>query len=348
MNIPSRPWKKVSAPRRILAIRLQAMGDLVITLPYLQHLKKLLPPSSMLDLLTREEVDAIPKNIELFDRVYSIGGGRNLKKQLLHSFWLLPKLMIPRYDVVIDLQNNMISKFFRKALWPSAWSEFDRISPIAAGERTRLTIEAAGLGNCVADSGFRLRNPQGGIQLLIENSWDPNKELVILNPAGAFRSRNWPIENYIYFVKLWLQHFPKTQFLVMGTDLIAAKSFQLKKELGDHLINLVNKTMPAQAFGIIQLAKLVLSEDSGLMHMAWVSGIPTVVLFGSTRSDWARPLGEHSLFLDSSDLECGNCMDENCRYGDTHCLSRYSAEMIFEKTVSLLRRKKDRGTIASF
>ena len=71
--------------------------------------------------------------------------------------------------------------------------------------------------------------------------------------------------------------------------------------------------------------------------MAWICGIPTLVLFGSTRSDWSRPLGTHSFFLDSSDLPCGNCMQEVCRYGDVHCLTRYDPEMVFAHAIGLVR-----------
>ena len=76
-DIQCKPWTKVSPPRRILAIRLQAMGDVVITLPYLQGLRNALPTGVRLDFLTREETEDIPKNIDLFDRVFTIGGGRN-------------------------------------------------------------------------------------------------------------------------------------------------------------------------------------------------------------------------------------------------------------------------------
>jgi ADP-heptose:LPS heptosyltransferase len=165
--------------------------------------------------------------------------------------------------------------------------------------------------------------------------WNPGYELVILNPAGAFESRHWPIHYYERFANLWLQSFPDTQFLVLGLGRIAEKASWLENKLGGHLINLVNKTETAQAFKLVQRVKFILSEDSGLMHMAWVSGIPTLALFGSTRSDWSRPLGNHTLFLDSSDLACGNCMQECCRYGDTHCLSRYTPEMVFEKALGL-------------
>jgi ADP-heptose:LPS heptosyltransferase len=347
MNIPARQWKKRSLPRRVLAIRLQAMGDLVITLPYLQHLRNVLPENCQLDLLTREEVEAIPRNILLFDRVYSIGGGRDLKKQLMHVCWLLPGLIFRRYDLVLDLQNNIISRLVRKSIRPAAWSQFDRFSPVAAGERTRLTIEAVGLGKNPPYHHFHLKNQQAAGDLLFENGWDKSKALVILNPAGAFVTRNWPLENYVQFARLWLKNFPCTQFLVLGTELILSKSLYLKNELGESLINLVNKTSPVLAFSVVQLATLVLSEDSGLMHMAWVSGIPTMVLFGSTRSDWAKPLGTHTEFLDSTDLECGNCMQEYCKFGDTRCLTRYSAELIFNKTVSLINQTDFKGRLAS-
>jgi heptosyltransferase II len=340
LNIPAKPWKESYPPHRILAIRLHALGDVVITLPYLQQLKNSLPDSSKLDLLIREETDDIPRNVLLFTKIYSIGGGRNYKKQLLYSTLLLPELFMNRYDVIIDLQNNIVSKFFRKTLMPKAWSEFDRFSPMPAGERTRFTIEAAGLGNSYADTNLKLKNEKEGINILQKNGWDADNDVVILNPAGAFESRNWPITNYVDFAKQWLQQFSKTQFIIMGVGGISSKADYLKTQLGDKLINLVNNTTASQAFAIVQLAKFILSEDSGMMHMAWVSGIPTLAMFGSTRSDWARPLGEHTFFLDSSDLECGNCMKEHCKYGDTHCMTRYTPEFIFEKAVSLIKKSR--------
>lgn len=337
VDIPSKPWKKEHMPKRILAIRLQALGDLVITLPYLQHLKKMLPAGSILDLLTREEVEAIPQSIHLFDHVYSIKGGRDLKKQLVYTGLLLPKLLLKRYDMVIDLQHNIISRIVRQTLRPKSWSIFDRFSAIAAGESTRLTIEAIGLGKIKADkSGYRFKNPNEGIAILRSNGWDGYSSLVILNPAGAFITRNWPIENYVQFALSWLEQFPGTQFLIMGLSSMEAKTASLKNVLGDKLINLVNTTNPAEAFAIIQKAVFMLSEDSGLMHMAWVSGIPTLAMFGSTKASRATPLGEHTLLLHSSDLPCGNCMLTECIYGDTNCLTRYGPGFVFESALKLL------------
>ena len=338
MNIPAKPWTGIIPPKRILAIRLQAMGDVVITLPYLQQLRHSLPSSVKLDLLTREETEYIPKNILLFDKVFSIRGGRNHKRQLIDTFFLLPKLWMQRYDIVIDLQNTLISKIVRKSIFPKAWSEFDKYSSMAAGERNRLTIEAVGLGQSEMNTCFRLKDPLRGLTILKNKGWNETDKLVVLNPAGFFETRNWSMQNYVRFAQSWLKHFPDTKFLILGTTFIAEKAALLKKELDDHLINMVGDTSPSEAFGIIQRATLVVSEDSGLMHMSWVSGIPTIALFGSTRSVWSRPLGTHSFFFDSSDLACGNCMSAVCRMGDTRCLTRVTPEMILEQAVALLRR----------
>lgn len=338
MQTPRKPWTKKSLPKKILAIRLQAMGDMVITLTYLQQLRNDLPPSVQIDFLTRVETEPIPKNLILFNRIYSIAGKRNLKKQLFFTLLLLPKLLFRRYDVVIDLQNNILSKLVRKTLRPLAWSEFDRQSPIAAGERTRRTIEAIGLGKNKAAKRLQLRSELNVKDLLIKNGWDGKKDLVVLNPAGVSETRNWPLEFYSVFAKLWLNEFPQTQFLIMGLSFVSTKAKKLRSELEENLITLIDKTNVAEAFAILQHSKFVLSEDSGLMHMSWVSGIPTFTLFGSTRSDWARPLGEHTDFVDSSDLECGNCMQGKCKWGDTRCLTRYSPELIFEKSKTLIRK----------
>src|SRR3954470_6541054 len=154
MNISAKRWTKKYPPRKILAIRLQAMGDVVGTLPYLQFLINSLPPSTAVDFLTREETADIPMNIVLFNKVFAIGGGRNFKKQLLYTCLLLPRLFLRRYDIIIDLQNNLLSNIARKTLLPKAWSVFDRFSAISGAERYRLTIEAVGLGKNKADNNF--------------------------------------------------------------------------------------------------------------------------------------------------------------------------------------------------
>ena len=324
-------------PAKILAMRFQAMGDMVITLPYLLSLKKQLPGST-LHFLTRDEVAEIPRGIELFDNVVVIKGRRNVKVQLLYCLLKLPWLWKQRYDVVIDLQNHVLSNLLLKLLRPTAWSSFDKFSPQLAGERTRLTINALNLYPVQIETTFTYKAKQLTLAVeekLAKHGWVKTRKLIIINPAGAFQSRHWPMENYIAFCKRWLQQNEDIQFVIMGLPSLHAKAQWLKEQLGNNLINLVDDTNAMEAFAIVQKAHLTLTEDSGLMHMSWVQGIPTLALFGSTRNDWSAPTGKWSICLNSSDLACGNCMQPICQFGDTHCLTRYTPEFVFQESRKL-------------
>jgi heptosyltransferase-2 len=334
--ISARPWHRATPPKRILAIRLQAMGDVVITLPYICALQRALPGTDI-DFVTRREDAEIPRALLLFRYVEPLDGGRNERRQLLLTALLAPRLLARRYDVVLDLQNNRVSRTIRRLAHPRAWATFDRESPLAAGERARRTIEAAGFPLPHVEANLPLRDPHLGLDVLHRAKWDPARNLIVLSPAGAFASRNWPIERYARFAELWRQRH-SAQFAILGLDSLREKAATLKATLGDDLLNLVGETTPSQALAIVQRASLVLSEDCGLMHMAWVTGVPTLALFGSSRHVWSAPLGDHALCLHSGDLACGACMEPTCRYGDVHCLTRYPAEYIVDHAEALIAR----------
>src|SRR6185369_6341461 len=329
------PWLENRRPKKILAMRFQALGDLMITLPYIQNLKERIP-ELQIDLLTRTNVSEIPNNLKLFEKVYSISG-KSGKVQFLFSMLLLPYLLLQKYDVVIDLQNHRISKIIRKLLRANAWSEFDRSSHILAGERTRLTIDSLQISKSSISTNIELKNKLDIESKLKSNGWKSDHELIVLNPAGAFTSRNWPIENYISFAKLWRAKNPITQFLMLGLGTLKPKADQLKKELDNYFIDLTENTSMIEAFVIVKKATLMISEDSGLMHMSWVQGVPTIALFGSSPSYWSSPLGEWSRCFNSADLPCGDCFLEECKFGDVHCLTRFSPERIVEEAENLLK-----------
>ena len=331
------PWLSSLPPKKILAIRLQALGDTVITLPYLQSLQNTLP-STRIDFLTREEFQDLPRSLNLFHHVHTVGGGRDSSKQLVSALGLIPKLRRENYDVVIDLQRNRLTRLVRMILHPRSFSEFDRFSLASAGERTRTTIDKLGFRTIDAVlPALRLCDEHYGIDKLMECGYDPSKILIVLNPAGNFVTKSWPLENYVEFARLWREAVNKdTQFLVLGLNMIAEKALSLKNWIGNGLMNLVGRTTTGEAFNILRHASLVLSEDSGLMHMAWVAGAPTVALFGSSRSVWSRPLGDVSVCLNSSDLECGECLQPTCRFGDVRCLTRYTPGFVFDTARKLL------------
>lgn len=306
----------------------------MITLPYLASLKKNLPQTSI-TLLTRDEFAEVPLSLQMFANVISFNDRRSGKVQFLKALLKLPSIWSMRFDVVIDLQNNLTSRALRQLLLPKAWSEFDRSSRVSAAERTQSCIAALALCDVKIDSNLTQQTTER-LQSLIESNKLENGKFVILNPCGAFSSRNWPLERYVEFGQLWSAKFPSDRFLMLGLPSMKTKADFLKERLGEKLVDLCGKTNQAQAFGLIRMAKLMLTEDGGLMHMAWVQGVPTLALFGSSPSYWSAPQGRWSLCLNSADLPCGDCLLEICKFHDNRCLARYSAEMIFEKSLHLL------------
>jgi heptosyltransferase-2 len=334
--IECRRWTRADLPRRALAIRLQALGDTVITLPYLQSIRRQYPGIE-LDLLTLARNAAIPRDLELFDRVLTIADQSGWRQALpLLALW--PTLRKRRYDVVLDLQNHRYTRWLRRLLRPAAWSAFDRFSPIAAGERNLRTIEAAGAWKIDLDTDLQMRKaPAAASALLGAHGWQPGTELVILNPAGYFPSRAWPLENYVAFARLWSRQRQRpVKFVLLLLPALRDKAQRIATALGAECIDLTGAADAATAFAIIGMSHFMLSEDSGLMHMAWVQGVPTLALFGSSRKDWSRPLGKHADCLDSSDLECGPCGLPECRFGDNRCLTRYTPARVFDRALSLV------------
>jgi len=274
----------------------------------------------------------------MFSAVHTIDGGRRRERQISSAIRLIPHLWKEHYDVVIDLQRNFLTRSIRRLLRPKSFSEFDRFSFSSAGERVRDTIVRLGFTSIASSPvPLQIREEQRGLEKLITANFDIKNKLIVLNPAGSFVTREWPLENYIQFSLHWKKEVDaNAQFIILGAPSLKEKANFIKAKLGENLIDLVGSTTVSEAFNILRHANLVVSEDSGLMHMAWVAGVPVVALFGSTRSAWSRPLGDNSLCLNSSDLECGECLQAECRFGDTHCLTRYTPNLIVEAASKLL------------
>lgn len=322
--------------KKILVMRLQAGGDVLITLPYLQDLKNKLSTDVQIDFLTRKEAESVPRALTMFHQVYSLGGGRNTKLQFLSFLFLLPQLFFKRYDVLIDLQNHKLSKWIRLLLRIKTYALFDKYSPIYAGDRNKHTINALKLAE-VEFSALKSFEAIDELKLFEKFDLSKEQEYIVINPAGAFENRNWGLDKYVDFCLEWNKTInAKTKFLILGIDKIKFKSLYLKNKLGNQLIDLVGQTEMVEVMHVLKHAKLVVSEDSGLLHAAYIVGTPTVGILGSTRNDWTNPNLPHTYFFNSSDLPCGNCMLEKCKFDEVKCLKRLTPQVVLDASIKLL------------
>lgn len=320
---------------KILIIRFHAFGDLVAILPYVNALRKA-HPSTQIDLLTAERVITIPENIILFDRVIGIKGGMKPKKLFLGDMLKWPLLLFQRYDTIIDLQADRKSKLLLRLLGHHKAPVFDKYGDYFAGLRYQKAIQNSGFST-TADFQLSLKSSELGINKLKEAGWDGKSKLIVLNPAGYYTSRNWPMANYLSFIALLEKELAYDfKILFIGDDRIAEKAQTMTNAFPERCLNLVGKTSQLEAFSILPKIQLMLTEDSGLAHMAWVQGVKICLMLGSTRADWTAPPYDHVVNLTSSDLECGDCMEPVCKHGDVPCLTRYTPALVYAQIAKWL------------
>lgn len=330
----SRMWDRASDPEKVLLIRLQAIGDVAITLPSAHGLRDRYP-GARIDFLTLEPTASFLRSLRCFNHVYSVPAGLKTTGLLAEALRIGRAARGRAYDVIVDLQRNWSTRLIRRLASPVAWAEFDRFAPKSASERVAETFASAGLP-VLASHRLTLESGLGdaAARLLRDHGWDPRRKLVVLNPAGIWKSRNWPLDSYVSLAQRWVNVQP-VQFVLLGVDRMRTKSEYLKQRIADKVLDLVGATSLEMACAVLQHATCVVSEDSGLMHMAWSSGVPLIALFGSSRHVWSAPTGPRVRVLHSGDLPCGQCMDQECRFGDVHCLTRVQPDQVLGLALEL-------------
>ena len=82
---------------------------------------------------------------------------------------------------------------------------------------------------------------------------------------------------------------------------------------------------------MIAASRGVVSNDSGLMHVAAAFGVPQVAVFGSTSPEHTPPLNSHAQVIwlkDELGLDCMPCFERVCRFGHTRCLTEVTPQRV--------------------
>jgi heptosyltransferase-2 len=321
----------VGEPLRIVVIRFHAFGDTAIALPAVSAIADRWPRA-------RIEVVTDPRSAGLFaawqdvDRVWPLDRYVPRPQRVVRLLQLAAALRVDEIDVVLDWQNNRSSRILRRLSGAAAWAGFDRFAPRHHLDRELDSIAAAGLGELAPVHARRIRHPvDGAVDELLDGLAGP---LGVLNPAGGYPTRNWPLDRWVS-VGRELTRTHGIRWLVLGTGPMIGRVRQLRDALPG-VVDLTERTTPSTALGVIARCKLMISEDGGLMHLAWVQGVPTIGLLGSSRATWGRPLGPHARWFGSEDLPCGPCHAPACARGDLHCLDRVGVADVVAAASGLL------------
>jgi len=168
--------------------------------------------------------------------------------------------------------------------------------------------------------------------LLKENGVSPG-EFVVFCPGAAYGpAKMWPQEYYEKLATLLLNQGLKVVVLGNKNEYLNGEKVKSGKK---GVINLCGKTTLLEAAGIIYLSKAVVSNDSGLMHVAAALKKSQVAIFGSTDPELTAPLNPNAKVL-KLNLSCSPCFKRKCKIGTYECLKGITPEQVFTQLSYLL------------
>ncbi|MFZ2650011.1 MAG: lipopolysaccharide heptosyltransferase II [Burkholderiaceae bacterium] len=132
----------------------------------------------------------------------------------------------------------------------------------------------------------------------------------------------WPAEHFAALARALFER-DATPVLLLGSPKEAALCEAIAGSAAPACRVLAGKTTLLEAMALIAAARGVVSNDSGLMHIAAALGVPQVAIFGSTSPLHTPPLNPRAQVLwlkDELGLDCAPCFERTCRFGHTRCL----------------------------
>ena len=125
------------------------------------------------------------------------------------------------------------------------------------------------------------------------------------------------------------------QWVLFGTKNDAPTGDQIATAIGDHCVNRIGRTTLDQLIDELRECRLLLTNDTGTMHLAALLGVPVVAIFGSTEPRLTGPLGNGHIVL-RHHVECSPCFLRECPI-DFRCMKAISAQETADAVLSILR-----------
>jgi lipopolysaccharide heptosyltransferase II len=140
-------------------------------------------------------------------------------------------------------------------------------------------------------------------------------------------AKRWPLDKFAAMANAVLDARGDTiEWNLFGAPGERELGAELEKQLGGRCRNLVGKTSLAGLIDELRGCQLLVSNDTGTMHLAALLGVPVIAIFGSTEPAWTRPMGKQHLIL-REHVECSPCFLRKCPL-DLRCMHAITPERV--------------------
>ena len=282
--------------KKILVIRLSSFGDIVLTFPFLNELRRLYP-DTQIDFLVKDQYSELVRLHKFVDNIISFSD--NLKDNLNKN----------NYDVVFDLQANFKSsrilpsnsKVFKinKETWKKHLLVYTKINllkePIPVYRKYLNALKEL-------NSSTKTEFTKSSLKLSDVNY--VSGKYAVLSPSSKHFTKRLPKEFYVDILK-----DSGINFVLTGDNNNTDKEICgfIAQNLRNS-INLCSKLSYSELAGIIDKAQFVVCNDSGILHLAEALGKKIFVTFGSTVREFGFfPQLETTEVFEVLGLKCRPC-----------------------------------------
>ncbi len=152
--------------------------------------------------------------------------------------------------------------------------------------------------------------------------------VTVLCPGAEFGpAKRWPTAHFAQVGRYAAAQ--GQQVWLIGSAQDAAVCAEVAAQVPTGIVNLAGRTTLIEALDLLSRADRVVSNDSGLMHVACALGRRVVAVFGSTSDAFTPPLGENA-YVVRNHLDCSPCFQRECPLGHLRCLTDLAPERVIE------------------
>ena len=338
--------------KKILLVRLSAMGDVIFTIPLANALTD---AGYDVTWLVSEKGYSLVKDNPCVNKVILAPiekwkkSGKFLKN-FLEYISIIKTLRKEKYDIAIDTQLILKSLYWmifcgaKRRIVAKNYREFSILGGNEIIEATRIGYEphavkgylkyAEYLG--IKTDTIKVTLPPVSEETkekadkLLANI-DKSKPLIVVAPATTWKTKHWDKDNWR---ELLLRLKERVEIVLTGTK----NDEELLSYIDNNYINLCGKTNLEELREVLNRADIVISMDSGTTHLAWAVQTPKIVsIFCSTPESLYAPLGNSDKYISlSAKGICSPCHKRKCPKKTLECTHYPNVDEVYKAVTGLL------------
>jgi heptosyltransferase-2 len=239
----------------------------------------------------------------------------SIKSALIPWHAGIPKRTGYRGEMRYGLLND-VRRMARRS-HPSIVERFAALAD-AAGEPLRRPVPEPRL----------LVDPESRAATVAKFALDTERPVAAFAPGAEYgAAKRWPVAHFTALGRTLTQR--GWQVWLFGSPNDREAAAQIASEVPD-AINLAGATSLDEAIDLLSLATHVVTNDSGLMHVAAALDRPMTALFGSSSPEYTPPLSRNARVI-TLKLECSPCFKRECPLGHLHCLVKITPERVLSE-----------------